>query len=162
MKHKAKKAKKRKHKPVDRSQQGAALSGSPNISLDSSAAAIVESQQSAPIPAPNSDAQGAQKAPTMNLTLHGLNRKGTTAIYAGTTGTIRMSLRAFPNKTAPATIEVAEGVFAVKVPRQPKVKLTKEQRAALPKPTAAEKIAKMEARLTAARVKLAAAPAAEL
>ena len=159
-KKKAKAKNARRHKPVDRSQQGAALSGSPNISLDSPAAAVVESQKLAAIMPPSPAAREAQKAPTMILTLTGLNRKNTYAFYAGTPGTVHISLSAFPNKTAPEMIEVADGVFAVKAVKVAKVKLTKEQRAALPKPTAAEQIAKMEQRLAAARAKLAAKAAA--
>lgn len=87
-----------------------------------------------------------------SLTLKGLNKKGTQAIYSGTPGTVRIGLAAFPGKTAPESIEVADGVFAIKTP---KVKLSKEERAALPKPTEAEKIAKMEARLAKAKAKLA-------
>ncbi len=93
----------------------------------------------------------------MHLTLKGLNKKGTTALYAGALGAVRISIAAFVNKTAPAVIDVADGIFAVKTPKTPKVKLTKEERAALPKPTEAERIAKMEERLAKARAKLAAA-----
>lgn len=139
----------RKHKPIDRSQQGAALSGSPNIPLDSPSIPLVESPLTVhPAPTAQKDKQ------TMKLTLKGLNRKQTTALYSGTPGTVRIGLAAFPNKTAPAEIEVAGGVFAVKAPKAAKVKLSKEERAALPKPTTAEKIAKMEARLVAAKKKL--------
>lgn len=154
---KIKHKKHRSPKPVDRSKQGAALSGHPNVPLDKTSEAVVRSDSSAPITVPTSDAPAAQKVrKTMQLTLKSLNRKGTTAIYAGTLGAVRIGLMAFPNKTAPETIEVADGVFAVKVPKAPRVKLTKEERAALPKPTAAEKIAAMEARLAAAKAKLAA------
>lgn len=147
----------RKFRQVDRSQQGAALSGHPNVlpqkAVDSQRSSVVEFTS----PAPMTAHPAAPLAPTKDkkmasLTLKGLNKKGTQAIYSGTPGTVRIGLAAFPGKTAPESIEVADGVFAIKTP---KVKLSKEERAALPKPTEAEKIAKMEARLAKAKAKLA-------
>jgi hypothetical protein len=120
---------------------------------------MVKSLATAPLLVLQQPAPPAQKAQTMILTLKGLNRKNTTAMYAGTTGTVRISLTAFPDKTAPTTIEVADGVFAVKTPKAAKVKLSKAERAALPKPTEAEKVARMETRLAAAKAKLEAAAA---
>lgn len=153
---------KRNYPPVDRSQQGAALSGFPNAPhertkkvVDSTPHTVISSTPLAPIVVPPAAPQAPKKEKVMQLTLKGLNAKRTTAIYSGTLGSVRIGLAAFPGKSAPESIEVADGVFAVKTPKAPKVKLTKEERAALPKPTEAERIAKMEERLAKAKAKLA-------
>ena len=91
----------------------------------------------------------------MQLTLKGTNAKNTAAIYAGAARTIRVPLAAFVNGTAPATLSIDGDALAG--PKAAKVKLTKEQRAALPKPTLAERIAKREAALAKDKAKLAAA-----
>lgn len=95
----------------------------------------------------------------MNLTLKGLNKKGNTAIYEGTNGSVRITLSSFPDKTAPASFEVPEGLFVAK--RQPKPKMTAEERKAAranaPKPTLAERAEKARIRAE----KLAAQAAAE-
>ena len=90
----------------------------------------------------------------MVLTYKGLSKNGLAAFYGGPASTIRIQVAAFVNKEAPDTISVQDGVFAEK-----KVKLTKEQRAALPKPTLAEKIARREALLARDKAKLEAANA---
>jgi hypothetical protein len=97
----------------------------------------------------------------MTLTLKGTNKKNTQAIYSGLKTSVRFALAAFEGKQAPQTIEV-QGPFAA--PAAPKVKLSKEERAALaaqrkeerknaPKPTLAERIAKREASLAALKAK---------
>lgn len=125
--------------------------------VDSPSDGVVSSPTLAPITAPPAAPQAPKEKTTMQLTLKGLNAKRTTAIYSGTLGSIRIGLSAFPGKTAPETIEVGGEVFAVKAPKVAKAKLTKEERAALPKPTAAERVAKMEERLAKAKAKLEAA-----
>lgn len=103
-------------------------------------------------PQPAANFNSVQKQETvMQLTLVGHSKNGRAAFYAGAAQRLRISVGAFPNKTAPTTIEVADGAFAPA--RQPKAKLTKEERAALPKPTLAEKIAKREAALAALKAK---------
>lgn len=89
----------------------------------------------------------------MILNLKGTSKNGKNAFYSGAASTIRIALKSFPDGTAPATIEVADGVFAGG--KTPKRKLTKEERAALPKLTEAEKIAQAEARLEKRKAKLA-------
>lgn len=93
---------------------------------------------------------------TMTLTLKGLDKRGRMAIYTGAAINLRLGVGAFPNKTAPATIEVADGAFAPRAEKVARKRLTKEERAALPKPTLAERIAAQEKRLAAAKAKLAA------
>lgn len=94
---------------------------------------------------------------TMTLTLKGLSKNGKAAFYGGAAVTLRLSLAAFPNKTPPTTIEVADGVFSAA--KAPKVKMTIEERkaarAAAPKLTLAEKIARREAALAKDKEKLA-------
>jgi len=100
---------------------------------------------------------GEQK---MTLTLKGLDKRGRSAIYTGAAIAIRIGVSAFPNKTAAQTIEVADGALAgpkQKAERVARVKLTKEERAALPKPTLAERVARAEARTAALKAKLASA-----
>ena len=96
---------------------------------------------------------------TMTLTLKGLNRRGTQAIYTGLRTAVRFPLAAFLNKTAPTVIKI-EGDFAP--PTAPKAKLTAEQKEAAklarknaPKPTEAERIARAEAALAKRKAKLA-------
>ena len=87
----------------------------------------------------------------MTLTYVKLSRNGKNAFYSGAAIPFRIPLSAFPGKTAPQTIEVTGEPFAPA--RQPKAKLTKEERAALPKPTLAEKIAKREKALADLKAK---------
>ena len=91
----------------------------------------------------------------MTLTLKGLSKNGKRAIYSGAAVSLAFPLALFAGKQAPATITDLSA-FAEKSVKQPKAKLTKEERAALPKPTLAEKIAKREAALAKDRAKLAA------
>ena len=93
----------------------------------------------------------------MTLTYVKTSKNGKRAIYSGAANSLVFPLTAFPGKTAPASIEVVGDVFATK--SGPKPKLTKEERAALPKPTLAERIAKREAQLAKDKAKLAAASA---
>lgn len=97
----------------------------------------------------------------MTLTLKGLSKNGKRAIYGGAASSFQVPLGAFPNKTAPQTWEVADGVFAEPAVKVAKAKLTKEERAALPKPTLAEKIEQRRKALAALEAQLA-ADAAEL
>ena len=93
----------------------------------------------------------------MTLTLKTLSKNGKQAYYSGAAQIARFPLGIFPGKTAPQTIEVADGVFAVAAVKVPKVKLTKEERAALPKPTFAELIERRRKSLAALEAKEAAA-----
>ena len=135
--------------------------------VDSSRTLDVVSSQ-APITAPET----ANKTPisasltrrrTVTLTLKGHSKNGKTAFYTGAATVIRISLGAFINKQAPTIIEVEPDFAPVKAPR---VKLTAEERAArnaaakaaraaAPKPTLAEKIARREALLARDKAKLA-------
>lgn len=149
----------RRYAPIDRSQQGAALSGYFDKPVDTRTDSLVRSTEPAAVPLPVIPAPMAQKAASsMTVTLKGLNKRKTVALYGGTPGVIRISLGAFPGKTAPEAMLVTapdgSEVFAVKAAKTPKVKLTKEERAALPKLTEAEKIARMEDKLAKAKAKL--------
>lgn len=121
-------------------------------------AAVVESSQSATEPNKPTAITPREQDRTMTLTLKGYNKKGNAAIYSGLRATIRVALINFPDKQAPTSIELPDGVFAAPAVKQPKVKLTAEERAAAraakPKPTAAERVARMEARLAKERAKL--------
>jgi hypothetical protein len=79
----------------------------------------------------------------MTVTFKGLSKNGKAAIYTGGKTTIRFSLLSFPDKQAPETIELPDGVFAEAAVKEPKVKMTAEERkaarAARPKPTLAER-----------------------
>ena len=132
--------------------------------MDTPPAAVIEFPQS-PITAPETE----QK--TMTLTYKNLSKNGKNAFYAGAAVALRIPLTAFVDKVAPQTIEVAGGVFAPA--KQPKAKLTKEERAAQaaqkkaeranqPKPTLAEKIARREAQLAKDKAKLEASQQASL
>lgn len=94
----------------------------------------------------------------MTFTLRGLSKNGKQAYYDGANQVLRVAIGSFAAGTAPQSFDVADGVFAG--PKQPKVKMTAEERkaarAAQPKPTLAEKIAKREAALAKLREKAAA------
>lgn len=96
---------------------------------------------------------------TMTLTFKSLSKNGRNAFYSGAAVAIRIPLTAFPNKTAPQSIEVADGAFAPA--KQPKPKMTAEERkaarAAKPKPTLAEQAerARIRAEKLAAKAKAA-------
>jgi hypothetical protein len=113
----------------------------------------LHSDHAAPIMGHDTAPEMAQKASTMTLTLKSLNAKGTQALYTGAHSVIRIAVGNFAGKIAPATLDNFD---ALQGPREKKVKLTKEERAALPKPTAAEKIRLQEARLAKQTAKLAA------
>ena len=92
----------------------------------------------------------------MTLTYVKTSKNGKRAIYSGAALSLAFPLALFVDKTAPATITDLSA-FAEKVVKTPRAKLTKEERAALPKPTLAEKIARREALLARDKAKLAAA-----
>lgn len=107
---------------------------------------------------------GPATAPTRStrmatLTLKGLNKRGTQAIYSGLRTAVRFPISAFESKTAPQNIEVEGAFAAAKVAR---VKMTPEERkaanAARPKLTLAEKVARAEKRAAALKAKLAEQP----
>ena len=81
----------------------------------------------------------------MILTLKGYNKKTTAALYDGAARAVRFNVSSFPDKKAPAQIEVADGVFAAKIVKEPKAKMTAEERKAArvakPKLTLAERAA---------------------
>jgi len=96
-----------------------------------------------------------QEIKTMTLTLKGIDKRGRNAIYTGAAVSLRLAISAFPNKTAPATFSIPEGVFDGPRPKADRKRLTKEERAALPKPTAAELLKKAEDRVAKLREKVA-------
>lgn len=103
------------------------------------------------------------KEQKMILTLKTLSKNGRRAIYTGAAQTIAIRLGAFPDKTAPQTIEVAD-VFAVKAVKAPRVKLTDEEKAAAklarknaPKKTLAERARLAQVRADKLAAKVAAA-----
>lgn len=89
----------------------------------------------------------------MNLILKGLTKNGKAALYTGAAAQVRINVTAFPDKVPAEVIEVADGALQPAKVKTPKVKLTKEERAALPKPTLAERIANEEKRLARLKAK---------
>lgn len=119
---------------------------------------VIESSQSPITASDTSEAAGRKK---MTLTFKGLSKNGKNAFYTGAATVQRFALNSFVNKSAPASFDV-DDVFAG--PKAPKAKLTKEERAALPKPakkTLAEQIAAREANLEKLRAKAAAEASAQ-
>jgi len=90
----------------------------------------------------------------MTLTLKNLSKNGKTAFYTGASTVLRFALSVFPDKQAPESIEVPDGIFA-----ESAVKMTPEERkaanAAKPKATFAEKAARLEKQLARIREKAA-------
>lgn len=113
--------------------------------------------------APSAPPNAAIKPPfikdqNMTLNFKSLDKRGRNAIYTGAAVSMRFPVGAFPNKTAPPTLEFADGSFAG--PKGPKPPMTAEERKAArkaaPKLTLAEKVAKAEERTAKLREKLAA------
>jgi len=139
--------------------------------VDTAASPVVGSEENeSEQPAPDSPEQATATAAVpetpakenrMNLQYKGLSKNGKNAFYTGPATALRFPLSAFVDKKAPQSIDVAD-VFAVKPVKTPKVKLTKEQRAALPKPTLAEKIERRRAALAKLEAKAAADAQASL
>jgi hypothetical protein len=119
------------------------------ISQPPSAACVDPETTTAPEPGP----QTRMKA--MTLQFKSLSKNSKNAFYTGAAVALRIPLSAFPGKTAPTSIEVADG--ALEPAKQPKAKMTAEERkaarAAKPKPTLAEKIAAREAALAKLKAK---------
>jgi hypothetical protein len=95
----------------------------------------------------------------MTLSLKGNSKNGKYAIYVGAASPIRVALANFAERQAPATlVVVGEGGADLVAAKQPKPKLSAEERKALrasqPKPTEAERIAKAEERLAKRKAKL--------
>lgn len=109
----------------------------------------------APAPSPASPARSHKMQITLNRST--ATRKDERLVifeYAdGRAGQVQFLRSAFP-EAIPDTITM-EGDFAERVVKTPKTKLTKEERAALPKPTLAEKLQAAEARAQKLRDKLA-------
>lgn len=135
----------------------------PKIPLDTADQVEVDCQKSSEVqavPQASGFAEAAdqpQEKKKMVLTFKGLSKNGRAAFYSGAASPVRFQLSAFPGKQHPDSIEVVGDVFATA--KAAKVKMTKEERAALPKPTLAERIAKREAQLAKDKAKLAAASA---
>lgn len=87
----------------------------------------------------------------MTLTYKGLSKNGKQAFYSGAVRTLKFSLAVFPDKTAPDSITVDDGAF--RAAGEKKAKMSKEERAALPKPTLAEVIKRREAALEKLKAK---------
>jgi hypothetical protein len=117
-------------------------------------------------PAPDSTTQseqsGTEGRKTMTLTLKGFSKNGKAAMYSGAKRQLRFPIDGFEGGSAPQTLEIPEGIFAVGQARQ---KLTPEERkaarAAKPKLTLAEKIAKREEALARLKAKAQAEQAAQ-
>jgi hypothetical protein len=128
-------------------------------------AVIVDSTHSAPEAggllneSAQAQSQATAKEKIVNLTLKGLDKRGRNAIYTGAAVRLRFPIGAFPDKTAPPSIEVG----GVAGPKEPKAQMTAEERkaarAAQPKLTLAEKVQRAEERAAKLREKLAAAGA---
>jgi hypothetical protein len=105
----------------------------------------------------NADQNAAQTGP-VTATLDAKDRSTIMVVYTlpGRPGSVRFSKTLFPDSKAPATIEFPAGLFAG--PKVPRAQETKEQRkarlAARPKPTAAEKMARLEQKLAKLRAKV--------
>ncbi len=133
--------------------------------VDSAASGGVDSVQTSEpqaIPQAASTSAARDQQPqekTMTLTLKNLSKNGKNAFYAGAATTLRFALSAFPSRQAPTSFTVSDGIFAE--PKTAKAAMTVEEkaaakaaRAALPKPTLAERIAKREAQLAKDKAKL--------
>lgn len=105
-----------------------------------------------------SETRNTLSGATMTLTFKALSKNGKDAFYSGAARLLRFRLTDFVGGTAPSSIEVGDSFVPGKAP---KVRMTKEERAAeranKPKPTEAERIARAEAQLAKRKAKLAAA-----
>lgn len=141
---------------------GKEKSQEPQKVVDTPAAVEVDSSKSEPeaITQPVNSVQEQN----MTLTFKSISKNGRSAIYGFGRNSVRFALTAFTDKTHPATISVSPSDGSFVEPATPKAQMTAEEkaaakaaRAALPKPTLAERIAKREAALAKDKAKLAAA-----
>ncbi len=88
----------------------------------------------------------------MTLTFKSLSKNGKRALYSGLRTSVAINLTNFEG----APDEVLDIVGNFRGPRAKKAKLSKEERAALPKPTLAERVARANARAAKLSAKLAA------
>src|SRR5665213_1025658 len=94
--------------------------------VDTPIADVVDSSQVESNTAIDAAATEAAGVTHMTLTLKALSKNGKRAIYTGAAQSINFNVGLFPGKTAPASIDVADGIFAVKAEKVAKVKLTKD------------------------------------
>lgn len=103
--------------------------------------------------------ESTQEKKQMTLNLKGLDKSGRNAVYTGAAISLRFPIGAFPDKNAPPATLTFEGLAGPREPKKPRAQMTKEEqkaaRAAQPKLTLAEKVAKQEERLAAQKAKLA-------
>lgn len=142
---------------------GKEKSQEPQKVVDTPAAVEVDSSKSEP-EAITQPASKTLKEQNMILTFKSISKNGRSAIYGFGRNSVRFALTAFTDKTHPATISVSPSDGSFVEPATPKAQMTAEEkaaakaaRAALPKPTLAERIAKREAQLAKDKAKLAAA-----
>lgn len=88
----------------------------------------------------------------MILTFKALSKNAKAAMFTGAARQIRINVDAFPDGQPPATIEVADGIFAGALSAEQRKAAKKDK----PKPTLAERVKKEEARLARLHAKLAA------
>lgn len=119
--------------------------------------AVVAENPSAPVT--GTETSGEKKMEQRTLTFTKLSKSGTYAIYAGLRAKVRIPVTVFP-ESKPVDSFTANGEFAGARTRKPA--MTKEERAAYraaqPKLTLAQKIAKQEAKLDKMRKAQSAQP----
>lgn len=135
-----------------KAEDSACIPETPAISSDQSAMTPNQTTGEANGPTPT------QEKRKVTLTLKGLDKSGRNAVYTGAAISLRFPIGAFENKTPPPNLDMG-GVAGPKEKGKPRSQMTKEEqkaaRAAQPKLTLAEKVAKAEERLAAQRAKLA-------
>lgn len=131
----------------------------PEKVVDNEAADAVSSVASTAAPAATDSAApeaATAKEKKVTLTLKGLDKRGRNAIYTGAAVSIRIPVGAFPNKSALPTFDV-DGLAGPKEKRAPMTpEERKAARAAQPKLSLADKVARAEERARKLREQLAA------
>jgi hypothetical protein len=142
-------------------EKDVALQSETAVESSSSAPSAVSPSTQSENPNGAGSAQETQNAMEVTLTRNDKQRKSTSVVYTSDQirGSVRFAKSSFTDGNAPETIVVNSDAFAA-----PKPKLTPEQRKEArknaPKLTAAERLAKAEARLAKLREKAAAEQAA--
>ena len=121
-------------------------------SVDAAPAPMATSSPTAETPSTPAMEPVVGKDTKMNLQLKSLDKRERNAIYTGAAVSLRIPVAAFPDKQAPATLEVS-GLAEKRARLTPEER--REARKNAPKPTLAQRVEAAEKRAAALREKLA-------
>lgn len=150
-------------KKLAQTERPTVSSTSTNVAADEAAGPTTETQAAAATAEPvnkENKIMADETIQNINLSRSDKQRSTQMVVYTvdGRPGSVRFSKTLFVNKAAPEKINAENFNTVFAGPRVPRAEETKEERkariAAMPKPTAAEKVARLEAKLAKLRAKV--------